>query len=166
MLGVPKKERREKAQRFVEMVGLKGFEMHLPSELSGGMNQRVGIARALLMNPEVILMDEPFGALDEQTKMDMHGELVRIWRESKCTIVFVTHGIDEALALGTHVAVMSARPGRIRELLPIDLERPRDPTSPRFNDFKRHILSLLRPETISRSSESAEVQERIAETAT
>ncbi|HEX3639638.1 MAG TPA: ABC transporter ATP-binding protein, partial [Paraburkholderia sp.] len=106
------------------------------------------IARALLMNPEVILMDEPFGALDEQTKMDMHAELIRIWRESRSTIVFVTHGIDESLALGTHVAVMSARPGRIRELLPIELDRPRDPTSAEFNDYKRHILSLLRPEAV------------------
>ncbi|MBB5499820.1 ABC transporter ATP-binding protein [Paraburkholderia sp. MM5384-R2] len=149
MRNVGKSERRERAQRYIEMVGLKGFENHFPSELSGGMNQRVGIARALLMNPEVILMDEPFGALDEQTKMDMHAELIRIWRESRSTIVFVTHGIDESLALGTHVAVMSARPGRIRELLPIELERPRDPTSATFNDYKRHILSLLRPETVA-----------------
>jgi NitT/TauT family transport system ATP-binding protein len=147
MRGAGKAERREKAQRFIDMVGLRGFENHFPSELSGGMNQRVGIARALLMNPEVILMDEPFGALDEQTKMDMHGELVRIWRESQATIVFVTHGIDESLALGTHVAVMSARPGRIREMIKVDLERPRDPTSRPFNDYKRHILSLLRAET-------------------
>lgn len=155
MLGAPRAERRERAQRFIEMVGLTGFENHFPSELSGGMNQRVGIARALLMNPEVILMDEPFGALDEQTKMDMHGELIRIWRESRSTIVFVTHGIDEALALGTHVAVMSARPGRIRELLPIDLDRPRDSTSPRFNDYKRHILSLLRPEAANPMAQAA-----------
>lgn len=146
MTGAGKATRRETSQKFIDMVGLTGFENAFPSELSGGMNQRVGIARALLMNPEVILMDEPFGALDEQTKMDMHGELIRIWRESKSTIVFVTHGIDESLALGTHVAVMSARPGRIRELMPIDLARPRDPTSPAFNDYKRHILSLLRPE--------------------
>lgn len=139
-------ERRHAAQRYINMVGLKGFENHYPSELSGGMNQRVGIARALLMNPEVILMDEPFGALDEQTKMDMHAELVRIWQESRGTIVFVTHGIDESLALGTHVAVMSARPGRIRELIKIDLPRPRDPTSKQFNDYKRHLLSLLRPD--------------------
>lgn len=152
MRGSSKADRREKAQRYIEMVGLRGFENHFPSELSGGMNQRVGIARALLMNPEVILMDEPFGALDEQTKMDMHGELIRIWRESQSTIVFVTHGIDESLALGTHVAVMSARPGRIRELLPIELERPRDPTSAAFNDYKRHILSLLRPETVKESA--------------
>lgn len=147
MQGVGKEVRRKKAQHFIEMVNLKGFEDHFPSELSGGMNQRVGIARALLMNPEVILMDEPFGALDEQTKMEMHGELVRIWRDSQSTIVFVTHGIDESLALGTHVAVMSARPGRIRETLTIDLPRPRDSTSPQFNDYKRRILALLRPET-------------------
>jgi NitT/TauT family transport system ATP-binding protein len=148
MRGVGKEIRRKKAQHFIEMVNLKGFENYFPSELSGGMNQRVGIARALLMNPEVILMDEPFGALDEQTKMEMHGELVRIWRDSQSTIVFVTHGIDESLSLGTHVAVMSARPGRIREMIAIDLPRPRDPTSPQFNDYKRHILSLLRPEPV------------------
>ncbi len=149
MQGVGKEIRRKKAQHFIEMVNLKGFENHFPSELSGGMNQRVGIARALLMNPEVILMDEPFGALDEQTKMEMHAELVRIWRDSQSTIVFVTHGIDESLALGTHVAVMSARPGRIREMLAIDLPRPRDSTSPQFNDYKRRILQLLRPEPAS-----------------
>lgn len=149
MQGVGKEIRRKKAQHYIEMVNLKGFENHYPSELSGGMNQRVGIARALLMNPEVILMDEPFGALDEQTKMEMHAELVRIWRDSQSTIVFVTHGIEESLALGTHVAVMSARPGRIREMLTIDLPRPRDSTSPQFNDTKRRILQLLRPEPVA-----------------
>jgi NitT/TauT family transport system ATP-binding protein len=149
MQGVGKEIRRKKAQHYIEMVNLKGFENHYPSELSGGMNQRVGIARALLMNPEVILMDEPFGALDEQTKMEMHAELVRIWRDSQSTIVFVTHGIEESLALGTHVAVMSARPGRIREMLTIDLPRPRDSTSPQFNDTKRRILQLLRPESVA-----------------
>ncbi len=107
--GGQKGERRAIAQRYIDMVGLTGFENHFPSELSGGMNQRVGIARALLMNPQVILMDEPFGALDEQTRMDMQTELVRIWQQHQGTIVFVTHGIDEALTLGTHVAVMSAR---------------------------------------------------------
>ena len=144
--GGQKGERRAIAQRYIDMVGLTGFENHYPSELSGGMNQRVGIARALLMNPQVILMDEPFGALDEQTRMDMQNELVRIWQEHQGTIVFVTHGIDEALTLGTHVAVMSARPGRIREIIPIDLSRPRDITSPQFNETKRHILDLLRSE--------------------
>jgi ABC-type nitrate/sulfonate/bicarbonate transport system, ATPase component len=141
-----KTQRRKQAQPYIDMVGLRGFENHYPSELSGGMNQRVGIARALLMNPEVILMDEPFGALDEQTRTDMHAELERIWRESRSTIVFVTHGIEEALSLGTHIAVMSARPGRIRELIKVDLPRPRDTTSPQFNDYKRRILGLLRPE--------------------
>ena len=149
MLGRGSDERRQRAQKFIDMVGLRGFENHFPSELSGGMNQRVGIARALLMNPEVILMDEPFGALDEQTKMDMHAEIIRIWRESNTTIVFVTHGIDEALTLGTHVAVMSARPGRLTEMMAIDLERPRDPTSTRFNDYKRTILQLLRPQAMA-----------------
>ena len=144
--GGQKGERRAIAQRYIDMVGLTGFENHYPSELSGGMNQRVGIARALLMNPQVILMDEPFGALDEQTRMDMQNELVRIWQQHQGTIVFVTHGIDEALTLGTHVAVMSARPGRIREIIPIDLSRPRDITSPQFNQTKRHILDLLRSE--------------------
>jgi NitT/TauT family transport system ATP-binding protein len=136
------------------MVGLSGFENHYPSELSGGMNQRVGIARALLMNPQVILMDEPFGALDEQTRMGMQNELVRIWQEHQGTIVFVTHGIDEALTLGTHVAVMSARPGRIREIIPLDLPRPRDITSPQFNEIKRHILELLRLERATSSPET------------
>ncbi|WP_316188075.1 MULTISPECIES: ABC transporter ATP-binding protein [unclassified Bradyrhizobium] len=144
--GGQKAERRAKAQIYIDMVGLTGFENHYPSELSGGMNQRVGIARALLMNPQVILMDEPFGALDEQTRMDMQTELVRIWQQHQGTIVFVTHGIDEALTLGTHVAVMSARPGRIVEIIPIDLSRPRDITSPQFNELKRHILALLRGE--------------------
>ncbi|MGJ4973033.1 MULTISPECIES: ABC transporter ATP-binding protein [unclassified Bradyrhizobium] len=144
--GGQKAERRAKAQIYIDMVGLTGFENHYPSELSGGMNQRVGIARALLMNPQVILMDEPFGALDEQTRMDMQTELVRIWQQHQGTIVFVTHGIDEALTLGTHVAVMSARPGRIVEIIPIDLPRPRDITSPQFNELKRHILALLRGE--------------------
>jgi NitT/TauT family transport system ATP-binding protein len=152
--GGQKAQRRATAQRYIDMVGLTGFENHYPSELSGGMNQRVGIARALLMNPQVILMDEPFGALDEQTRMDMQNELVRIWQEHRGTIVFVTHGIDEALTLGTHVAVMSARPGRIREIIPIDLARPRDITSPQFNETKRHILHLLRSERANASLET------------
>ncbi len=144
--GAGRRARREAAATYIDMVGLTGFADHYPAQLSGGMSQRVGIARALLMNPRVILMDEPFGALDEQTKMEMQTELVRIWERHRGTIVFVTHGIDEALTLGTHIAVMSARPGRIKALLPVDLPRPRDVTSPRFNDYKRHLLSLLRGE--------------------
>src|SRR4030088_413062 len=146
--GSQKLMRRKAAQRYIDMVGLTGFENHYPSELSGGMNQRVGIARALLMNPHVILMDEPFGALDEQNRMDMQNELVDIWQRHAGTIVFVTRLVDEALPLGTHVAVIRPRPGPIRELIPIDLPRPRDVTSPRFNDIKRHILTLLRPQRV------------------
>jgi NitT/TauT family transport system ATP-binding protein len=156
--GGQKGERRAKAQHFIDMVGLTGFEDHYPSELSGGMNQRVGIARALLMNPQVILMDEPFSALDEQTRMDMQNELVRIWQEHQGTILFVTHGIDEALTLGTHVAVMSSRPGRIREIIPIDLPRPRDITSPQFNRIKRHILDLFRVGREQRIPETMDLQ--------
>lgn len=144
--GVAKAERRARAQEFIALVGLTGFERHYPSELSGGMNQRVGIARALLMNPRVILMDEPFAALDAQTKLEMQEELVQIWQRVGCTIVFVTHSVDEALVLGTRIAVMSRRPGRIRDCFDFDMPRPRDITSPAFNDAKRHVLGLIRDE--------------------
>jgi NitT/TauT family transport system ATP-binding protein len=144
--GVGKAERRERAQHFIDLVGLTGFELHFPSELSGGMNQRVGIARALLMNPRVILMDEPFAALDAQTKLEMQEELVQIWQRIKCTIVFVTHSVDEALVLGNKIAVMTRRPGRIRDYFDFDMPRPRDITSPEFNDAKRRVLGLIREE--------------------
>lgn len=144
--GCSKKERRALAQPYIDLVGLTGFEDHYPAELSGGMSQRVGIARALLLDPGVILMDEPFAALDAQTKSEIQEELVTIWQKSRSTIVFVTHSVDEALLLGTQVAVMTHRPGRIRELIPVDLPRPRDITSPRFNDLKRHVLALIREE--------------------
>ncbi|KKB64265.1 ABC transporter ATP-binding protein [Robbsia andropogonis] len=139
-------QRRELSQTFIDMVGLRGFENHYPTELSGGMSQRVGIARALLMNPDVVLMDEPFAALDAQTKEEIQEALVTIWQQSRSTIVFVTHSIDEALLLGTKVAVMTHRPGRIRELISVDLPRPRDITSPAFNDLKRHVHALIREE--------------------
>ncbi|OZI31783.1 ABC transporter ATP-binding protein [Bordetella genomosp. 10] len=144
--GAGKAERRRQAQPFIDLVGLTGFEEHYPAELSGGMSQRVGIARALLLNPGVILMDEPFAALDAQTKADIQEELVTIWQKSRSTIVFVTHSVEEALILGTQVAVMTHRPGRIRELIPVDLPRPRDTTTPRFNEIKRHVLGLIREE--------------------
>jgi NitT/TauT family transport system ATP-binding protein len=140
-------ERKRSAQKFIDMVGLQGFESHYPSELSGGMAQRVGIARALLLNPSVILMDEPFAALDAQTKLEMQEELVSIWQQFGGTIVFVTHSVDEALILATHVAVMTHRPGKIRELFKLDLPRPRDTTSHEFNQLKRHVLSLIREES-------------------
>lgn len=144
--GISAKERKLKAGKYIEMVGLRGFENHYPYELSGGMNQRVGIARALMLNPSVILMDEPFASIDAQTKLDMQEELVNIWQEQKITIIFITHSIDEALILGTKIAVMTRRPGTIREVIAVDLDRPRDITSDSFNTYKRHILSLIKEE--------------------
>ena len=146
--GLSKKDRQAAAQPFIEAVKLNGFENHLPGELSGGMAQRVGIARALLQNPAVVLMDEPFAALDAQTKLDMQEELVTIWQRYSSTIVFVTHSVDEALILGTQVVVMTHRPGKIRETIAIDLDRPRDITSTGFNDIKRHVLDLIRQESV------------------
>ena len=145
--GKSQAERRRAAQPFIDTVKLTGFENHYPSELSGGMAQRVGIARALLLNPTVILMDEPFAALDAQTKLEMQEELVTLWQRYESTIVFVTHSLDEALILATKVAVMTHRPGRIRELIDVALPRPRDSTSQAFNDAKRHVLSLIREES-------------------
>jgi NitT/TauT family transport system ATP-binding protein len=142
--GVAKRERRRQAQAFIDLVGLKGFEAYYPSELSGGMNQRVGIARALIMNPRVILMDEPFAALDAQTRTEMQEELVGIWQRYRGTIVFVTHSVDEALVLGNKIVVMTRRPGRVRDIVEFDLPRPRDVTTAAFNDIKRYVLSLIK----------------------
>jgi NitT/TauT family transport system ATP-binding protein len=142
--GVSRNKRREQAQALIDLVGLKGFEKHYPAELSGGMSQRVGIARALLMNPRVILMDEPFAALDAQTRSELQEELVGIWERQRGTIIFVTHSVDEALVLGNKIAVMTRRPGRIRDLITFDLPRPRDITGAEFNDMKRHVLALIR----------------------
>jgi NitT/TauT family transport system ATP-binding protein len=144
--GMSKSERIKAAQPFIDAVKLKGFENHFPGELSGGMAQRVGIARALLQNPAVILMDEPFAALDAQTKMEMQEELVDIWQTYSSTIVFVTHSVDEALILGTQIAIMTHRPGRLRELIRIDLARPRDVTSAEFNQVKKHVMEIIREE--------------------
>jgi len=144
--GVSKAERKKRSLEYIEMVGLKGFENHFPYELSGGMNQRVGIARALMLNPSAILMDEPFASIDAQTKSDMQEELVKLWEKHKITVIFITHSIDEALILGTKVAVMTRRPGTIREMMPINLPRPRDVTSDEFNSYKRRIRELLHEE--------------------
>jgi NitT/TauT family transport system ATP-binding protein len=149
--GVARAERRTCAQAFIDLVGLKGFEAHYPSELSGGMSQRVGIARALIMNPRVILMDEPFVALDAQTRAEMREELVAIWRRQHGTILFVTHSVDEALVLGNRIVIMTRLPGRIRDVVTFDLPRPRDVTGVEFNSMKRHLLGLIKEAAAQRA---------------
>src|SRR6476620_11830236 len=123
--GVPRDERRALAEKYLELVGLKGFENYYPHQISGGMQQRVGIARALSKKPEILLMDEPFGAVDAQTREQLQEELLKIWAQTENTVVFVTHSIDEAVYLSDRVVVMQARPGRIKEEVAIDLPRPR-----------------------------------------
>ena len=147
--GVASSLRRATSQRLIEMVGLAGFEGHYPHELSGGMKQRVGLARALAPDPEVLLMDEPFAALDAQTRDLMQVELLRIWQEARKTVLFVTHQIDEAIYLSDRVMVMTKRPGRSKKIFPIDLPRPRDyemRMTPEFNQLKLEIWHSLKDE--------------------
>jgi NitT/TauT family transport system ATP-binding protein len=144
--GVSQAERRRTADRLLEEMGLVEFARAYPRELSGGMKQRVAIARALANDPEVLLMDEPFGALDALTRAGAQRFLTEIWEQHRRTIAFVTHDIDEAIYLGDTVYVMSRRPGRIREVVPVDISRPRsldDIGTPRFAELKHHILSLI-----------------------
>jgi NitT/TauT family transport system ATP-binding protein len=137
MQGVPLAERRRTAGRFIEMVKLQGFEHHYPAELSGGMQQRVTLARILAADPEVLLMDEPFAALDAMTRQVMQEELLRIHEESRKTTVFITHNIDEALILADRIVVMSARPGRVKAILANTLPRPRRVTIQLSPDYAR-----------------------------
>ena len=135
------------------MVGLTGFEGHYPHELSGGMKQRVGLARALATDPEVLLMDEPFAALDAQTRDLMQAELLQIWGKAKKTVIFVTHSIEEAAYLSDRVIVMTARPGKMKSIININLPRPRDyemRLSPGFNDIKLQIWNTLKEELTTR----------------
>jgi NitT/TauT family transport system ATP-binding protein len=142
---VPQKQRAEISQKYIELVGLHNFEDRYPHELSGGMKQRVAIARALAYDPEVLLMDEPFAAVDAQTREVLQEELLRIWEKTKKTIIFVTHGIDEAVFLADRVAVMSTNPGSIKEIVSINLPRPRDGirSSADFGWVRHKIWELL-----------------------
>ena len=139
----PRDERQEIVHHYVQMVGLTGFERAYPRELSGGMRQRVEIARALAPNPEIIYMDEPFGALDFITRMKMRTDLTRIWQEEKKTILFVTHDIEESVQLADRVVVMSQRPGTIRRQIEIDLPRPRDLDSPEYLEMRDEIFQTM-----------------------
>ncbi len=145
--GVPPAERQQTVDRLIDEVGLRGFEKSYPDTLSGGMQQRVAIARTLAVRPEVILMDEPFGALDAQTRADMQELLLRIWGEAASTILFVTHDVDEALYLADRIYVLCARPGTIIEDVPVPFGRPRDPSMKQraeFHELQQHVLASLR----------------------
>jgi NitT/TauT family transport system ATP-binding protein len=141
--GMDRTERQHIAAEFISLVGLIGFETRYPHELSGGMRQRVGIARAMTTRPKLLLMDEPFGALDAQTRAVMQTELLRLLKIHPSAVLFVTHSIDEAILLADRVVIMSPRPGRIRKALEIDLPRPRDPTSPEFTELVRSVLNEI-----------------------
>ena len=145
--GVPAEERAKTVARLVEAVGLSGFEKVYPDTLSGGMQQRVAIARTLAVRPEVILMDEPFGALDAQTRTDMQQLLLRIWDETACTVLFVTHDVEEAIYLADRIFILSARPGTIVEDVPVPFGRPRDPAvkqKQEFHELQDYVLACLR----------------------
>lgn len=140
--GVPLKEARERALPVIELVGLRGFERHYPHELSGGMQQRVNLARALAVQPRVLLMDEPFASLDAQTRESMQAELLRIWQQSTVTVLFITHQIDEAVYLSDRVLVLSARPGRLVADETIGLPRPRELAIKHDQRFQRHVQQI------------------------
>jgi ABC-type nitrate/sulfonate/bicarbonate transport system ATPase subunit len=149
--GLEAEERHRIARRFLGEVGLAGFESAYPKQLSGGMMQRVALARALANDPEILLMDEPFGALDSQTRSLMQELLLTIWESAQKTVLFITHDIDEAILLGDRVHVMTARPGRIKEMVPIGIPRPRTvevSTSPEFILLKRRIMALIHDEAV------------------
>jgi ABC-type nitrate/sulfonate/bicarbonate transport system ATPase subunit len=159
-LGKAPAEARAIASRYLDLVGLSGFAQRYPYELSGGMQQRVGIARALANEPQVLLMDEPFAALDQQTRELLQEEIKAIWRRTGKTILWITHSIDEALVLATHVVVMTARPGRIKAAFASTFSRDSDPlvaTTATFADAKRTVYGLLRQESIAAQRQEGEV---------
>lgn len=150
--GIPKKERYEIAERYIRMIGLSKFSKSYPHQLSGGMKQRVSVARAFANDPEILLMDEPFGALDEQNRIILQQELLRIWELSKKTTVFITHSIDESLCLSDRILIMTAHPGTVKSIVDVDLPRPRDiasiRTTLRYNELFQTIWLTLREEVL------------------
>lgn len=145
--GTPKAECDATARRLVKLVGLEGFERRLPKELSGGMQQRVGLARALAVNPRILLMDEPFGALDEQTRRLLQEQLLRIWESERKTVIFITHSMEEAVLLGDRVMLMTPRPGKVKEIIDVSLKRPRGQETEKsamFTEIKEYLWENLR----------------------
>ncbi len=150
--GMPEAQQKERAAYFIAKVGLRGFEQHFPKQLSGGMQQRTAIARALANDPKILLMDEPFGALDNQTRVLMQELLLGIWEAERKTVMFVTHDIDEAIFMANRVAVFSARPGRIKSEIAVTLPHPRHytiKTSPEFMDLKARLTEEIRAESMA-----------------
>ncbi len=143
LFDLTEEERRRRIAHYVQMVGLRGFERSYPRELSGGMKQRLEVARGLAVNPDVLFLDEPFGALDSITRLQMRGELLRIWQAEKKTILFVTHDIEESVQLADRVVVMSARPAQIRRIVEIDMPHPRDISSPRYLALRDSIFAEI-----------------------
>jgi NitT/TauT family transport system ATP-binding protein len=141
--GIDKTERKRRAMELIELVGLEGFERSFPKELSGGMKQRVGIARALAVNPKILLMDEPFASLDAQTRNKMQEEVLRVWEKTRKTVIFVTHSVDEAVFLADKVVVLSRRPAKICKEIIVEAERPRDRLNRNLIEKRKEILDLL-----------------------
>jgi len=147
-------ESKSRVASLIQLVGLQGFEKSLPSQLSGGMKQRVALARSLVLSPDVLLMDEPFGALDSFTRMELQEELIKLWLQKPFTVLFVTHDIEEAVYLADRIVVMTPRPGRVKTIVPVPLARPRHRTDKQFTAIRNHLLeqyersSLVAPDQV------------------
>lgn len=153
--GISKKERDQVAAQYLGMVGLQGFEKAFPHQLSGGMKQRVAIARSLALNPDILLMDEPFGSLDAQTRSILQAELVNIWQKVGSTVIFITHNIQEALLLGDRVLVMSIAPGRVKKIVEVPIARPRLPETPEFMQLWHELYGLLEVKRFGENGKNA-----------